>query len=113
MEKRPKKLLDQVREAIRRKHYSIRTEKAYVSWIKRYILFHHKRHPNEMGSTEACPEPVEGSRPFLPIWPLSSTWPPPPKIRPSAPCSSCTMRCSEKTWISPLIQSAPPVPQQW
>ena len=52
MEKRPKKLLDQVREAIRRKHYSIRTERAYVFWIKRYILFHHKRHPNEMGSAE-------------------------------------------------------------
>jgi hypothetical protein len=52
MEKRPKKLLDQVREAIRRKHYSIRTEKAYVSWIKHYILFHNKRHPREMGVSE-------------------------------------------------------------
>jgi len=52
MEERPKKLLDQVREAIRLKHYSIRTEEAYVTWIKRYILFHNKRHPNEMGSTE-------------------------------------------------------------
>ncbi len=41
MEKRPKKLLDRVREAIRIKHYSIHTEEAYVSWIKRYILFHH------------------------------------------------------------------------
>ena len=52
MEERPKKPLDQVREAIRLKHYSIRTEEAYVTWIKRYILFHNKRHPNEMGSTE-------------------------------------------------------------
>ncbi len=52
MQKRPKKLLDQVREAIRLKHYSIRTEEAYVSWIKRYILFHNKRHPNEMGRAE-------------------------------------------------------------
>jgi len=53
MNKRPKKkLLDQVREAIRRKHYSIRTEEAYVTWIKRYILFHNKRHPKEMGSAE-------------------------------------------------------------
>ncbi len=42
------KLLDQVRFAIRTKHYSIRTEEAYVSWIKRYILFHKKRHPKEM-----------------------------------------------------------------
>ena len=52
MEKRPKKLLDQVRDTIRLKHYSIRTEQSYVAWIKRYILFHQKRHPNEMGSAE-------------------------------------------------------------
>jgi hypothetical protein len=52
MEQRPKKLLDQVRDAIRLKHYSIRTEQAYVLWIKRYIFFHHKRHPREMGVPE-------------------------------------------------------------
>ena len=52
MKKRPKKLLDQVRDAIRLKHYSIRTEEAYVTWIKRYILFHNKRHPLEMGIPE-------------------------------------------------------------
>ncbi len=53
MEKRPKKkLLDQVRDVIRLKHYSIRTEEAYVNWIRRYILFHNKRHPREMGSRE-------------------------------------------------------------
>ena len=46
------KLLDQVRETIRRKHYSIRTEEAYVDWIKRYIFFHQKRHPSEMGAKE-------------------------------------------------------------
>jgi integron integrase len=46
------KLLDQVRTAIRRKHYSIRTEDAYVDWIKRYIFFHHKRHPSEMAAPE-------------------------------------------------------------
>jgi integron integrase len=49
---RPKKLLDQVRHIIRLKHYSIRTEQAYVDWIKRYILFHHKRHPRDMGVPE-------------------------------------------------------------
>jgi integron integrase len=48
----PKKLLDQVREAIRIKHYSFRTEQTYVEWIKRFILFHHKRHPAEMGAPE-------------------------------------------------------------
>jgi integron integrase len=46
------KLLDQVREAIRIRHYSIRTEEAYVSWIKRYILFHGTRHPLEMSEDE-------------------------------------------------------------
>jgi integron integrase len=48
----PKKLLDQVRELIRIKHYSYRTEQSYVAWIRRYILFHHKRHPKEMGVPE-------------------------------------------------------------
>jgi integron integrase len=48
----PPKLLDQVREAIRLRHYSIRTEQAYLDWIKRYIFFHNKRHPNQMGPAE-------------------------------------------------------------
>lgn len=52
MSERQKKLLDQVRDVIRDKQYSIRTEQAYVNWIKRYILFHDKRHPREMGSDE-------------------------------------------------------------
>ncbi len=46
---RPARLLDRVRSAIRVRHYSGRTEKAYVGWIKRYIIFHRKRHPMEMG----------------------------------------------------------------
>jgi integron integrase len=46
------KLLDQVRGVIRRKHYSIRTEQAYCDWIKRFILFHGKRHPKEMAEPE-------------------------------------------------------------
>jgi integron integrase len=46
------KLLDQVRQAIRTRHYSYRTEKAYVHWIKRFIFFHNKRHPAEMGEAE-------------------------------------------------------------
>ncbi|PKM11183.1 MAG: integron integrase [Gammaproteobacteria bacterium HGW-Gammaproteobacteria-3] len=48
----PPKLLDQVRDRIRVKHYSIRTETQYVQWIKRFILFHGKRHPQEMGIVE-------------------------------------------------------------
>ncbi len=47
-----KKLLDQVRELLRQKHYSYRTEQTYVDWIRRFILFHHKRHPLEMGTSE-------------------------------------------------------------
>ena len=49
---RPPRLLDRVRDAIRARHYSRRTEKAYVGWIRRYIFFHGKRHPAEMGAGE-------------------------------------------------------------
>ena len=46
------RLLDQVREAIRKRHYSYRTEKQYVGWIRRFIHFHGKRHPEQMGGPE-------------------------------------------------------------
>jgi len=49
---RPPKVLDRVREAIRARHYSLRTEEAYVGWIRRFILFHNKRHPAEMTEPE-------------------------------------------------------------
>jgi integron integrase len=48
------KLLDQVRDVIRRKHYSIRTEQAYTDWIKRFIIYHGKRHPGEMAEEEVA-----------------------------------------------------------
>lgn len=48
----PPKLVDQVRTAIRLKHYSLRTEEVYWHWIKRFILFHNKRHPNDMAEPE-------------------------------------------------------------
>jgi integron integrase len=48
----PPRLLDQVRDRIRFRHYSIRTEQAYVDWIKRFIRFHGKRHPSTMGGAE-------------------------------------------------------------
>lgn len=47
-----KKLLDQIKDKTRVKHMSIRTEQVYVAWAKRYILFHNKRHPTEMGEKE-------------------------------------------------------------
>src|SRR6266545_3826663 len=46
------RLLDQVRTVIRVKHFSLSTERAYVGWIRRFILFHHKRHPKDMAELE-------------------------------------------------------------
>ena len=48
----PSRLLDKVRATLRLQHYSGRTETACVDWIKRFILFHRKRHPAEMGAEE-------------------------------------------------------------
>lgn len=48
------KLLDQVRQMIRVKNYSYRTEQTYVAWIRRYILFHNKQHPKDMGEAEVA-----------------------------------------------------------
>jgi integron integrase len=50
--KEPVKLLDQVRDLLRLRHYSLSTEDTYTHWIRRFILFHHKRHPAEMGEVE-------------------------------------------------------------
>lgn len=47
-----KRLLDRARDRIRVKHYSIRTEDAYLQWMRRYVYFHHKRHPRDMGAKE-------------------------------------------------------------
>ncbi|PYK54811.1 MAG: hypothetical protein DME48_06825 [Verrucomicrobia bacterium] len=55
-------LLDRVRWHLRVKHYSTRTEQAHIDWIRRYILFHRKRHPTEMGHVKAsltCQGPIE------------------------------------------------------
>lgn len=49
---RSPRILDRVRVATRRLHYSIRTEDAYVHWARRFILFHGTRHPDEMGEAE-------------------------------------------------------------
>ena len=52
VEKPPKKLLEQVRDVIRLKHYSYKTEKSYVNWIKGYIIFNDKQHPKKMSGKE-------------------------------------------------------------
>ena len=52
MDERPKMLSEVVRDTIRLKHYSYQAEKSYVQWIKRYVAFHHRRHPREMRQAE-------------------------------------------------------------
>jgi len=49
---RPRRLLDQVRQAIRYRHYSYRTEQAYVGWVRRFVLYHGRRHPKDLGVDE-------------------------------------------------------------
>ena len=49
---RPPKLLERMRQHLRTRHYSIRTEEAYIDWARRFILFHDKRHPQDMGAAE-------------------------------------------------------------
>jgi integron integrase len=48
----PPKLLDQMRDKLRLKHYAYKTEKSYLHWVKRFILFHQKRHPKDIGTPE-------------------------------------------------------------
>lgn len=48
----PPKLLDRMRAAIRVRHLNLRTEEAYVHWVRRFVVFHGKRHPAEMGAAE-------------------------------------------------------------
>lgn len=54
MNVQPPKLLDQLKAALRLRHYSLRTEQAYVQWARRYILFHGKRHPRDLGAGEVA-----------------------------------------------------------
>lgn len=49
------RLLDKGRDALRVRHYGPRTEQTYVHWIKRFILFHEKTHPDEIGEAEVAP----------------------------------------------------------
>jgi hypothetical protein len=72
------RLLDRVRNCIRRRHYSIRTEQSYVDWIKRYIYFHKKQHPEDMDEghiTDFLNYPAVRKK----------VWPVPPGTRPYAP----------------------------
>lgn len=71
--------LDQVREAARLRHLGRRTEQAYVGWIRRFVLFHEKRHPREMGEEE-----IRGFLSDL-ASPCTAEAPLPPSGRPSPP----------------------------
>ncbi len=52
MNKRKPKLLDQLSGVMHLKHYSLKIEKSYVHWVRRFIFFHNRRHPQEMGAPE-------------------------------------------------------------
>jgi hypothetical protein len=54
---KPKKLLEQMRDVLRIKHYSLRTERSYCDWVKRFIRFHGLRHPKEMDAGEISQVP--------------------------------------------------------
>jgi hypothetical protein len=71
------KLLTQVRHALRARRYSMRTEEVYVQWIRRFILFHDKRHPRDMGAAEVNSSFRTSPSPIM--------WRHPHKIRPYAP----------------------------
>jgi len=66
--------LNRLRDIIRTKQYSIRTEKSYVDWVRRFILFHNKHHPEALGETEVGE--------FLTYLRSSARYPPVHRIRP-------------------------------
>ena len=84
MERPPVKLLDRVRNRIRVKGYSIRTEQSYASWIRRFILLHNKRHPQDIGKAR--------SRLTLLTWQSPGMFPPLLKIRRLMLCCFFTER---------------------
>jgi len=93
--KRPKKLLNQVRDALRAEHYSIHTEKTYVQWIKRYILFHDKRHPRDMAAPEIASFLTHLSVDLNVAAPTQNPCTEPAEVRPSAPYCSYTTKYSK------------------
>jgi hypothetical protein len=89
LENKPR-LLDQVRDKLRLKHYSYRTEQSYIAWIKRFIFFHNKQHPDTMGERE-----IET---FLTFSQLNAMWLPQPRIRHYVRFCFYTMKCWAVNW---------------
>jgi hypothetical protein len=81
----PPRWLDRVRHACRVRHYSLRTEDCYADGSKRFILFHGKRHPLQMGAAAI--------NQFLTHLPLKGTLAPRRRTRRSVPCFFCIKRC--------------------
>ena len=96
------KVLDQLRERIRYLHYSLRTEQAYVHWVRAFIRFHGVRHPATLGSSE-----VEA---FLSGWRTSARFRSPRIVRHWRPCCSSTARCCAR--ICPLQEIGRPRPSR-
>ena len=102
------RLLDRVRTALcGSRHYSLRTEKAYVGWIRRFILFHGKRHPETMGEAEidaflSTSRPRQGSAPR-------------PRTRRSRRCCSSTKSCSGASlpWLGIVVHAKRPGGCRW
>src|ERR1039457_4171255 len=96
---KPPRLLDRVRAGLRARHYSPHTEKTYVAWIRRFILFHGKRHPETMSEAD-----IGGFSLTLPARPRSA---PGPRTKHWPRCCSCFRRCSVgdssgwATWCTP------------
>jgi len=101
MEPTDKKLLDQVRDAIRLKHHSIRTEEAYTNWIKRYIYFHDIRRSDLFGGVSASYQ-INGSSRYLTFWQYSSY---PVRLRRNS-CSSLSILAASTTGRSRAGMSA-------
>ncbi len=97
------KVLDQLRERIRYLHYSLRTEQAYVHWVRAFIRFHGVRHPATLGSSE-----VEA---FLSGWRTSARFRSPRIVRHWRPCCSSTARCCARI-CHPLQEIGRPRPSR-
>ncbi len=81
--------LDQVRDAIWLQHMNIRIEESYISWIRRFIIFHHRRHPKDMGA-----EKIRG---FLSHLAVDRQVRLPHRMLPCMRCFFCTVMCCDTT----------------